>query len=240
MQKALIQMNLHLHKVISDITGLTGMTIIKAIAAGQTDPQVLAALKDPRIKSTTTEIAKALTGDYRSEHLFVLKQELTLYEVYQKEIASLDKEIEKCLASFEPKTEEELPTTKKKRRKKPTANHPNFDLHSFLYRIAGVDFTLIDGLDALNVQTILSEVGLNPGRFPTVKHFTSWLGLCPGQKITGGKVKSSKTRPVVNRAACAFRMAAFSRSSKSFCLGRFLSPLTFPFGCSQSDYSYRT
>jgi hypothetical protein len=94
MQKALIQMNLHLHKVISDITGLTGMTIIKAIAAGQTDPQVLAALKDPRIKSTTTEIAKALTGDYRSEHLFVLKQELTLYEVYQKEIASLDKEIQ--------------------------------------------------------------------------------------------------------------------------------------------------
>lgn len=174
------------------------------------------------------------------EHLFVLKQELTLYEVYQKEIASLDKEIEKCLASFEPKTEEELPTTKKKRRKKPTANHPNFDLHSFLYRIAGVDFTLIDGLDALNVQTILSEVGLNPGRFPTVKHFTSWLGLCPGQKITGGKVKSSKTRPVVNRAACAFRMAAFSLTQSRSARSRFLSPLTFPFGCSQSDYSYGT
>ncbi len=221
MQKALIQMNLHLHKVISDITGLTGMTIIKAIAAGETDPQVLAALKNPRIKSSTTEIAKALTGDYRREHLFVLKQELTLYEVYQEEIASLDTEIEKCLASFEPKTEEELAITKKKHRKKPTANHPIFDLHFFLYQIAGVDFTLIDGLDALTVQTISSEVGLDPGRFPTVKHFTSWLGLCPGQKITGGKVKSSQTRPVVNRAASAFRMAAFSLTQSRSALGAF-------------------
>jgi transposase len=175
MQKALIQMNLHLHKVISDITGHTGMAIIKAIVAGERDPQVLAALKDPRIKSSTADIAKALTGDYRSEHLFVLKQELTLYEVYQIQIAALDAEIEKCLASFEPKTLEQPPITTKKRRKKPTANHPSFDLHKYLYRLAGVDFTLIDGLDALTVQTILSEVGLNPQRFPTVKHFTSRL-----------------------------------------------------------------
>jgi hypothetical protein len=186
MQKALIQMNLHLHKVITDVTGLTGMKIIKAIVAGEQDPQVLATLKDPRIKSSTADIAKALTGDYRNEHLFVLQQELTLYEVYQQQIAAVDAQIEKCLASFESKTIDELPTTGKKRRKKPTANHPNFDLHKYLYRMAGVDFTLIDGLDALTVQTILSEVGLNPKRFPTVKHFTSWLGLCPGQKVTGG------------------------------------------------------
>jgi transposase len=116
----------------------------------------------------------------------------------------------------EPKTLDEPPTTGRKRRKKPTANHPDFDLHKYLYRMAGVDFTLIDGLDALTVQTILSEVGLNPKRFPSVKHFTSWLGLCPGQKVTGGKVKSSQTRTVVNRAANAFRMAAFSRSSQPF------------------------
>ena len=210
MQKALIQMNLHLHKVISDVTGLTGIKIIKAIVAGEQDPQVLASLKDPRIKSSTADIAASLTGDYRHEHLFVLQQELTLYEVYQQQIAAVDIQIEKCLASFEPKTLEQPPTTGKKRRKKPTANHPNFDLHQYLYRIAGVDFTLINGLDALTVQTILSEVGLNPKRFPTVKHFTSWLGLCPGQKVTGGKVKSSQTRTVVNRAANAFRMAAFS------------------------------
>ena len=221
MQKALIQMNLHLHKVISDITGLTGMAIIRAIVSGQTNPQVLANLKDPRIKSSTTEIAKALTGDYRLEHLFVLKQELTLYDVYQQQITAIDTEIEKCLATFEPKTLNEPPTTKKKRRKKPSSNHPNFDLRSSLYRMAGVDFTSIDGLDALGVQNILSEVGLDPKRFPTVKHFTSWLGLCPGQKITGGKVKSSKTRPVENRAANAFRMAAFSLTQNRSALGAF-------------------
>jgi transposase len=221
MQKALIQMNLHLHKVITDVTGLTGMKIIKAIVAGEQDPQVLATLKDPRIKSSTADIAKALTGDYRNEHLFVLQQELTLYEVYQQQIAAVDAQIEKCLASFESKTLDELPTTGKKRRKKPTANHPNFDLHKYLYRMAGVDFTLIDGLDALTVQTILSEVGLNPKRFPTVKHFTSWLGLCPGQKVTGGKVKSSQTRTVVNRAANAFRLAAFSLTHSRSALGAF-------------------
>jgi hypothetical protein len=141
--------------------------------------------------------------------------------VYQKEIAALDAEIEKTLASFEPKTLDEPPPTIKKRRKKPTANHPSFDLHKYIYRIAGVDFTLIDGLDALTVQTILSEVGLDPKRFPTVKHFTSWLGLCPAQKVTGGKVKSSKTRQVVNRAANAFRMAAFSLTQSRSALGAF-------------------
>lgn len=118
MQKALIQMNLHLHQVISDISGLTGMTIIKAIVAGERDPQKLAALKDPRIKSSTTDIAKALTGDYRLEHLFVLNQELTLYEVYQQQIAAIDKEIEKCLNTFETKVQDEPPTSKRKRRKK--------------------------------------------------------------------------------------------------------------------------
>lgn len=220
-QKALIQMNLHLHKVISDITGNTGMAIIKAIVAGERDPQVLAALKDPRIKSSTTEIAKALTGDYRPEHVFVLKQELTLYEVYQQQIASIDTEIEKCLASFETKVKDEPPPTKRKRRKKPVGNNPDFDLRKYLYQISGVDFTLIDGLDALSVQTILSEVGLDSKRFPTVKHFCSWLGLCPSQKITGGKVKSSQTRPVVNRAANAFRMAAFSLTQSRSALGAF-------------------
>jgi hypothetical protein len=105
------------------------MKIIKAIVAGKRDPEVLAALKDPRIKSSAAEIAKALTGDYRSEHLFILKQELTLYEVYQQEIAFLDTEIEKYLAAFEPKTLDEPPITPKKRRQKPTANHPSFDLH---------------------------------------------------------------------------------------------------------------
>lgn len=221
MQKALIQMNLHLHKVISDITGLTGMKIIQAIVGGESDPQVLATLKNPRIKSSTADIAKALTGDYRVEHLFVLGQELSLYQTYQAEIRAIDARIEQCLLSFAPQTLAEPPAPKRKRRKKPTANHPDFDLRQYLYRIAGVDFTSIDGLDALNIQTILSEVGLDPSRFPTVKHFTSWLGLCPGQKITGGKVKSSQTRKVVNRAANAFRLAAFSLTRSRSALGAF-------------------
>ena len=221
MQKALIQMNLHLHKVISDVTGLTGMVIIRSIVAGERDPQVLSKLKDPRIKSSTAEIAKALTGDYRNEHIFVLKQELSLYEVYQQEITSIDTEIEKCLASFEIKVKDEPPPSKRKRRKKPIGNNPNFDLRQYLYQITGVDFTLIDGLDVLAVQTILSEVGLDHERFPTVKHFCSWLGLCPGQKITGGKVKSSQTRRVVNRAANAFRMAAFSLTQSRSAMGAF-------------------
>jgi transposase len=152
MQKALIQMNLHLHKVISDITGVTGMAIIRAIVAGERNPLVLANLKDPRIKSSSSEIAASLTGDYRLEHLFVLKQELTLYDVFQQQITTIDVEIEKCLASFEPKTLDELPPSNKKRRKKPSSNHPNFDLREYLFRMAGVDFTRIDGMDAISVQ----------------------------------------------------------------------------------------
>lgn len=221
LQKALIQMNLQLHKVISDITGLTGMGIIRAIVAGEQDPQVLATLKNSRIKSSTTEIALALTGDYRVEHLFVLQQELALYDVYQQQIAACDLQIEQCLAGFDTIAEAPPPPRRTKKRIKPTGNNPKFDLHSHLYRICGVDFTQINGLDALSVQTILSEVGLDPTRFPTVKHFTSWLGLCPGLRVTGRKVKSSQTRCVVNRAANAFRLAALAVSHSHSALGAF-------------------
>ena len=221
MQKALIMMNLQLHKVVSDITGATGMAIIRAMVSGERYPHKLAELKDRRIKSTTSEIAKALTGDYGAEHLFVLQQELTLYDIYQQQIATTDREIDKCLAKFESQTEDSPPPRKGKKRKKPPGNEPNFDLHRHLFRISGVDFTQIDGLNVLTVQTILSEVGLDPTRFPTVKHFCSWLGLCPGSRITGGKVKSSQTRKVVNRAANAFRLAAQSLSRSCSALGAF-------------------
>ena len=221
MQKALIQMNLQLHKVISDITGITGMAIIRQILKGERNPQKLAALKDRRIKSSTEEIAKALSGDYRREHLFVLKQELTLYDTYQQQISELDIEIEQCLNNFKNQTEECPPAKKGKKRKKPPGNEPHFNLHQYLFRISGVDFTTIDGLNVLSVQTILSEVGLDPSRFPTVKNFCSWLGLSPGSKITGGKVKSSQTRKVVNRAANAFRLAAQSLSRSGSALGAF-------------------
>ena len=223
MQKALTQMNLQLHRVISDITGITGMAIIRAILAGERNPQVLATLKNPRIKSSTSEIAQALTGDYRVEHIFVLQQELQFYEVFQKALAECDLKIEQCLAQFSDqvdcKTSPILPA--KNRRNKPQGNEPNFDLRNHLYRISGVDFTRIDGLGVLTVQTILSEVGLDPTRFPSVKHFCSWLGLCPGSRITGGKVKSSQTRCVVNRAANAFRMAAQALKNSRSALGAF-------------------
>ena len=205
------------------------MAIIRAMVAGERHPQKLAALKHRRIQSSADEIAKALTGDYRAEHLFVLQQELALYDIHQQQVAECarrrrgfaDRQIEQCLANFPAQTEDSPPPRIGKRRKKPLGNEPDFDLHRHLYRITGVDFTAIDGLNVLTVQTIISEVGLDPTRFPTVKHFTSWLGLCPGSRITGGKVKSSQTRKVVNRAANAFRVAAQSLSRSRSALGAF-------------------
>ncbi|MDJ0692664.1 MAG: IS110 family transposase [Xenococcaceae cyanobacterium MO_188.B32] len=227
MQKALTQMNLQLHRVISDITGKTGLKIIRAMLAGERNPETLASLKDGRIRRTSEEIAAALTGDYRAEHLFVLQQELQLYEMYQQQIAQCDQEIETYLTNLDSQVELEkiegekkLPPTKKY-----SSNTPAFDLGGHLHRISGVDFTRIDGLGVLTVQTILSEVGLDPSRFPTVKHFTSWLGLCPGSRVSGGKVKSSQTRQVVNRAANSFRMAAHALSRSQTALGAFFRRL---------------
>lgn len=223
MQKALTQMNLQLHRVISDITGTTGKAIIKAIVSGERNPQRLAALKDSRIKASSHEIAASLTGDYRPELVFILQQELQLYEFYQAQIAACDVEIEQCLATFADKVDvTSKPLAKPKRRgKKQPGNAPQFDLRTHLYRVFGVDFTQIDGFGALTVLILLSELGLDPSRFPTVKHFTSWLGLCPGSRVTGGKVKSSKTRPVANRAANAFRMAAQTLCRSHSALGAY-------------------
>jgi transposase len=219
MQKALTEMNVQLHRVVSDVTGVTGMAIIRAILSGERDPQRLAALKDPRAKRSMAEIAAALVGDYRVEHLFVLKQELSLYDTYQQQIQQCDQQIEQCLSEFDSQSDEPLPPRPKG--KKPSRNAPSFDLRSHLYRISGVDFTQIDGLEALTVQAIIAEVGLDPTRFPTSKHFTSWLGICPGSKISGGKILSSKTRKVINRASNAFRIAAQSLANSQTALGGF-------------------
>ena len=219
-QKALTEMNVLLHQVVSDITGATGMAIIRAIVAGEHDPQALAALRHPRSRRSATEIAQALQGDYRQEHLFILQQELALYDAYQVQLAACDVQIEQCLSTFEVTSELDLPVASSPRRK-PQDNQPAFDLQTHLERISGVDFTQIDGMGALTVQTILSEVGLDASRFPTVKHFTSWLGLCPGSCITGGKVKNSRTRRVINRAANAFRMAAVAAGKTRSALGAF-------------------
>jgi transposase len=223
MQKALTEMNIQLHKVISDIAGLTGMRIIRAILEGERDTVKLANMKHGRIRSSANEIAKSLEGDYRSEHLFALKQAVELYDFYQKQISACDQQIEAYLIQFNSKLDLDahpIPPTKGKG-KKPKGNEPHFDLRTHLYRITGVDFTQIDGLNVLSVQNIISEVGLDPGAFPTAKHFTSWLGLCPNNRITGGNIKSSNTRKVVNRAATAFRIAAQALSTSLSALGAY-------------------
>ena len=223
MQKALTEMNLQLPRVISDITGTTGLAIIRAIVAGERDPQHLASFRDGRIRASRIEIAAALTGDYRQEQLFILEQELQLWTIYQQQIASCDIQIEAALDTFADKVDPEVnpPPKPKRRGKKQPGNAPDFDLRTHLYRVTGVDFTQVPGLGALSVLKIVSEVGLDPSRFPTVKHFTSWLGLCPGCRVTGGKVKSSRTRKVVNRAAQAFRIAAQTLGRSQSALGAF-------------------
>lgn len=222
MQKALEQMNVQLHKVISDISGVTGLRIIQAIVDGERDRQKLAALKDPRIRSGADRIAKALDGDYRQEHLFALRQALGTYRFYQQQIAECDKQIEAYLGGLESRVDpSQTPPPPKSGRKSPRPNQPAFDLRSHLYRISGVDFTQVEGLNVLTVQTILSEVGLDPTKFPTQKHFASWLGLCPDNRITGGKVKSTRTRKVKNRAADAFRLAAMAVANSFGPIGTF-------------------
>jgi transposase len=223
MQKALTQMNVQLHRVISDISGTTGLAILRAIVAGERDLTKLAALKDCRIHATGEEIAAALTGDYRSELVFILAQELQLYDIFQVQIAACDQQIEQCLSQFTDQVDVEqfpLPPTKRRGKKQP-GNAPNFDLRTHLYRISGVDFTQVDGLGVLTVLTLLSELGLDASRFPSAKHFASWLGLSPGSRITGGKRKSSKTRQVANRVATALRMAAQTLGRSHSALGAF-------------------
>ena len=218
MQKALIQMNVQLHKAVSDITGKTGMAIIRAILEGERDPHRLAAMRDRHYQRGVEELAAALTGDYREEHLFVLKQSVECYDFYQAQIQQCDQEMIHALSKFETKMDVSNVPLKPPRRKN-SKNSPPFEMRDTFCAISGVDFTQIDGLNLSSVTTILCEVGLDPTLFPSSKHFTSWLGLCPNRRITGGKIKSSHTRPVVNRAATAFRQAAMGLTHANCALG---------------------
>jgi transposase len=223
MQKALDQMNLQIHHVISDITGLTGLRIIDAILAGQRDPKELADLRDRRVKASEETIMKALIGDYRREHLFTLKQSLAAWRNYQKLITECDQEIEQQLHTFDDKIDtrvQPLPALKVKR-KKLFGNEPHFDLRGHLYRIFGVDLTAIPGMNILTAHTLLAEVGPDLSRFRSASAFASWLGLCPDNDISGGKRLSVKTRHVNNRAAVALRMAANGLYKSHSWLGEF-------------------
>jgi transposase len=209
MQKALTQMNVQLANVISDISGLTGQAILRAIVAGERDPRELAALSHPRIHASPEEIAKSLEGNWRPELVFVLQQEVDMYDTFQKRIAECDQQLQKQLAGLTGVTPPAKEATQKPKAKPAAAkNAPRFDLSSELQRVTGVDLTRIDGIDVMTAQTLLSEVGLDMSRWKTESHFASWLGLCPDNRISGDKVLARGTRRVVNRAATALRQAA--------------------------------
>lgn len=210
MQKALQQMNVQLTQVISDVTGVTGLSIIRAIVAGVHDPQQLATLRQPGCKKTEEEIAKALTGNYRQEHLFALQQALALYDFYSEQLRACDVEVERHFTNLKPISDELPPLPPSSKPNSHNKNGPGYDARSYLYSLTGVDLVAISGLNESTVQTIISEIGTDLGAFPTVKHFCSWLGLAPHNDISGGKRLRSQTLKNNNRAGQAFRMAAQS------------------------------
>ena len=209
MQKSLTQMNLQLANVISDLSGVTGQAIVRSIVAGERDPCRLAELSDPRIHASREQIAKSLEGNWRPELVFVLQQEVQMYDTYQQRIAECDQQLQKHLASFADNSSPQAPLGEPKKKKAKLAkNAPRFDLSTELQRISGVDLTRIDGIDVMVAQTVISEVGLDMGRWKTEAHFASWLGLAPDNQISGDKVLRKGTRRVVNRSATALRQAA--------------------------------
>jgi transposase len=217
MQKALTQMNVQLANVISDLSGLTGQAIVRAILAGERDPRKLAELSHPQIRAGREEIVKSLEGNWRPELLFVLKQEMEMYDTYQRKIAECDRELQAHLKQFADNVERSAPevasteqpkASKVKKAKRSQGNAPAFNLSSELNRISGVDLTRIDGVNVIVAQTVLSEVGLDMSRWKTEAHFASWLGLCPDNRVSGDKVLKRGTRHVINRAATALRLAA--------------------------------
>jgi hypothetical protein len=220
MQKSLTQMNLKLEKVLSDVTGVTGLAIIDAILGGERDPHKLAKLRDERCRHDEATIAKALVGTWRVEHLFTLKQARELYRTMQRLITECDVEIEAHLRTLADRpVADDTPAARRKRRYK---GGVAFDAQTLLERKAGVDLTRIDGISSQTALTVLSEIGLDMSRWPTEKHFASWLALCPDNRESAGRRKSSRTRPSANRAATALRMAAQGLHRSQSALGAYL------------------
>ena len=231
MQKALVQMNLQLRVVISDITGVTGLRIVRAIVAGQTDPHVLAQYRDPRCHASQAEITAALTGHFRPEHVFVLQQNLELFDAYQRQFAACDAAIEAhvhTLIAQAPVPSGPLPAARTT--KKPHGNEPRFEIRTPLHQLTGVDLTQIDALGPYSALRLLAEIGTDMSRWPTEKHFTSWLTLAPHNKISGGRLLSSKTPPSANRAAAILRMAAMNLGRTDTALGAFYRRLAYRVG----------
>ncbi len=222
MQKALHQMNVQLTQVLSDITGVTGMQIIRAIVAGQHDPVVLARFRQPGCRSSQDEIAKALTGSYRAEHLFALKQALALYDAYTDQLAECDRQLERQYAASKPRFDPDDPAHPlgpDPKSNSHSKNAPDFDVRTPLFKAVGVDLVAVDGFDESIAQTVLSEIGTQMDRWRTVKHFCSWLGLAPHNDITGGKVVRRHLLKTHNRAAQALRLAAQAAGRSDSALG---------------------
>jgi transposase len=223
MQKALLQMNIQLSQALSDISGTTGQAMIRAIVAGERDPHKLAALRNYRCKKDEAEIAKALTGTWREEHLFILKQSLELYDFYTNQLEECDAEIERMYSLVRPDWQQtgsnELP---EKKRNSHSKNAPQaVQVRRHLQRICGVDVIAVHGVSASLAQTIVLEVGTDMSKFPNEKHFCSWLGLAPKNEISGGKILKNKTLKTHNRAGQAFRMAAGSVMRADCAFGAF-------------------
>lgn len=220
MQKALTEMNVQLTNVLSDISGVTGMAILRAIVRGERDPHTLAALRNERVHASREEIAHSLEGNWRQELVFVLEQQLELYDTYLDKIAACDRRIETHLKAMTGKLElDQHPVPPPRRVYFPRRHMPRFDLRSQLYRVAGVDLTRIDSIDVQTAQTVISETGTDMSRWNSEKHFASFLGLCPDNRISGGKVLKRGTRRVVNRAATALRLAAWTLLRSKSALG---------------------
>lgn len=231
MQKALTEMNLQLHHAVSDITGATGLRIIRTILGGEHDPAKLAALRDKRCHSSVETIEKALTGHYRAEHLFALEQALALYDVYQQKVAACDVRIEAVLASLSSlrgRTGKALPASRRKMSRQ--SNGPAFDVRSALFSLLGKDLTQIHGIGPYLALKLIGECGDDLSAWPTAKHFTSWLCLAPSNKISGGKVLSSRTRRSGSRAAALLRLAAVTIGRTETALGAFYRRLSARIG----------
>ncbi len=235
MQKALQQMNIQLTQVLADITGVTGLAIIRAIVAGERDPLTLAQLRNAACKSSDEQIAKALTGTWREEHLFVLKQALALFDYYTSQVAECDKQLEQQFAAMKPRFAQEHPTTLSAHKpRSKSKNKPNFNARNELQRVVGIDLTAVRGLSSSLVLTIISEIGTDMTKWPTVKHFGSWLGLAPRNDISGGKVLRSRTLKTVNRATQAFRQAAQSVARSDTAFGAYFRRMRAKLGPQQA------
>jgi hypothetical protein len=231
MQKALVQMNLLLPRVVSDIAGATGLRILRAIVAGERDPATLARHRDYRCHATEAEIVAALTGHYRPELVFTLQQHLELFDSCQRQLAGCDHAIEAQLAQLAatvPVPAAPLPAPRG--RVTPRDNDPRFDVRTPLYRLTGTDLSQLDGIGPANALRLIAEIGTDMTRWPTAGHFTSWLALAPHNKISGGRLLSSRTVPSANRAAATLRLAAVNLGRTQTALGAFYRRLAYRVG----------